>query len=453
MSTEYANSLITERNSEMRLRHHRLEWPQAMAPPTLLEQLTGVDFSDPAQAAFLGAGFAAVIVLGQILIKTCQALYAAAAERPKLRPDMVATVVGAGLILALSIEGMWEFFGSIGMPVWGRIAFAAVFEICLLAVALRARHIRLLRQVRRDALILQRTSAAGSEAADLDAKIRAIRLRGLNDALVWVLAAVIGVLAALEAPTRAEQIARFIVPFVAATMWELALGADVEDQQVTDVAKGWGSKVRAAAGAVGRWFVSVAIFFGWQPPTSANASGKYREKLMTRLVAVCHEIHTAAGEAGAKLLQKQRELILDLQARGQWDEGTMAELAQRLDALYRAVELTAPAAVRPAVPVERLRVPAPAVLQQTLAPPKAPAAPRRRPGASKVDPAEVAAEFKTLYIELGKRPSVRELGAAGGTRWARSKAHQWMQEHQAELADLESEALAEAAAELEGASA
>jgi hypothetical protein len=439
-----------------------------MATPTLLEQLTGVGFSDPVQAAILGGAFAAVIIAGQAAFKISRALRCAAAERRRradrrpLRADMVSTMIGAGLVLALSVEGMWRFFGAIGMPPLARIAFAAVFEICLLAVALRARHIRLLRQARREALLDERDRATDgtAEAARLDARIRGIRLRGLNDLLVWVLAAVIGLLAALEAPNQEEQVFRFLVPFVAATMWELALGADVEDQRVTTVARTWGTKARAAAGAVGRACVSVAIFFGWQPPTSANASTKFREKLMTRLVAVCHEIHTAADEAKAKLLERQRELILDLQARGQWNAGTLAELQERLDMLYRAVELTAPTAVRPrmeakpqpaVLPTPIEAAPA-ATLMPVLAelPADAPTRKPRRRRAATLD-AALAAAYKRLYIELGAAPSVTKLGEVGP--WSRSKAGAWMQKNRVLLAVLEADALAEAHTELEGASA
>ena len=433
-----------------------------MATPTLLEQLTGVDFSSPVQALLLGAGFAAVIVAGQAGFKISHALHLVAVERRQrnnrrpLRADMVATMIGAGLVLALSVEGMWRFFGVIGMPPLARIAFAAVFEICLLAVALRARHIRLLRQARREALLDERDRA--TDTAPLDAKIRGIRLRGLNDFLVWVLAAVIGLLAALEAPNQEEQVFRFLVPFVAATMWELALGADVEDQRVTTVARTWGTKAKAAAGAVGRACVSVAIFFGWQPPTSANASMKFREKLMTRLVAVCHEIHTAIGEAGKKLLERQRELILDLQARGQWDQGTMTELAERLDALYRAVELTAPDAVRPraeakpraaAMPAPIEALPA-AVVVPVLSEVPAPERKPRRRRAAALDGA-LAAAYKRLYKKLGRTPSVTELGDAGP--WSRSKAGSWLQKNPALRQKLEADALTEAHTELEGASA
>lgn len=427
-----------------------------MQHPNLLEQLTGVDLTDPAQAAAIGAAFAAVIVAGQAAFKIRRALHRAAvtrrrerAPRRPIRPDMIATVIGAVIVLALSIEGMWQFFTGIGMPILGRVAFAAVFEICLIAVALRARHIRLLRQARRDELLDRREQA--EDTTELDAQIDAIRLRGLNDFLVWVFAGIIGTLAALEAPTDHEQVARFIVPFIAAGMWELALGADVEDQRVTAVARHWVDRLKAAAAAVGRAFVRVAIHFGWVPPTSANASAQFREKLMTRLVSVCHQIHSVA-EVTPKLLEQQRGLILDLQARGQWTAETMTELAQRLDALYRAVELTAPAAVRPAskpLPAPKPAPSLPAAPVPLVVPPQR----RRRPGASKLDLDAIAAEYKRLYRELGERPSVRKLGAAGATddgsdaRWSKSSAHQWMKT--ADLAALEAEALAET----EGASA
>src|SRR5690625_1772734 len=116
-----------------------------MAETSLLEQITGVRLNDAEQILLLGAGFAAVIVAAQILFWACRAIRHTIRDRAgrlPLRADMIATILGAGLVLALSVEGMWQFFGAIGMPYWGRIAFAAVFEICLLAVALRARHTR-----------------------------------------------------------------------------------------------------------------------------------------------------------------------------------------------------------------------------------------------------------------------------------------------------------------------
>lgn len=432
-------------------------------PPTLLEQLTGVNMSSPLQAAILGGAFAAVIVAGQAAFKISTAAHRAAvrrrqrSDRRPLRADMVATMIGAGLVLALSVEGMWRFFGAIGMPPVGRIAFAAVFEICLLAVALRARHTRLLRQARRDALLERRAKLAEhtTEATRLDAQIRGIRLRGLNDFLVWVLAAVIGLLAALEAPNQEEQVFRFLVPFVAATMWELALGADVEEQRVTAVARTWGTKAKAAAAAVGRACVSVAIYFGWTPPTSADASSKFREKVMTRLVAVSHQIHTATDDVKGKLPEQQRELILDLQARGQWSAETMAELRERLDSLYRAHELTAPDAVRPTSkprPASAKAVPATDIVPVTPELPAPSRTPRRRRNAAqKFSPDEFAAAYQRLYIELRKAPSVTELGNAG--TWSRSKAGKWMQQNKANLRDLEAAALNDRHPELEGASA
>lgn len=396
-----------------------------MAEPTLLEQLTGVQVTEPANAALLGASFAAVIVAAQIIFKLTRAIRGAITGRRAPRADMVATIIGAGLVLALSIEGMWRFFGAIGMPVWGRIAFAAVFEICLLAVALRARHTRLLRQSRKDALIERRSQVSDedSSAERLDAEIAAIRLRSINDLLVWVFAGVIGTLAALEAPTQPEQVARFLVPFIAATMWELALGADVEDQRVTATAKHWADRVKAGFVAFGRSCTSAAVKFGWVPPTSADATQQYREKRMTQLVDVSHRIHTAAETQPPKLLDRQRRIILDLQARGQWTRETLAELGDRLDVIFRAVELTAPAAVRAVPPLPKAApdtTPGPAPVPRPVS-----SVPRKRRGrALKVDDRKIFAAYEE-WIEIhGKAPTVRELAAATG--YGKSTTGKWL---------------------------
>src|SRR5690606_5074404 len=68
----------------------------SMADPTLLEQLTGVQIDDAGQAALLGAGFAAVILAGQLVFKLLRAIRRAATRpgRRAPRADMVATVIG-----------------------------------------------------------------------------------------------------------------------------------------------------------------------------------------------------------------------------------------------------------------------------------------------------------------------------------------------------------------------
>lgn len=386
-----------------------------MADTTLLEQLTGVQIDDISQAVILGAAFAAVILTGQIGFKLSRAIRHAIARpgRRSLRPDMIATVIGAGLVLALSVEGMWEFFGSEAVRMDGaaRIAFCAVFEICLIAVALRARHIRLLRQARKDELIAdrQKLSDQDENTADLDEKIQAIRLRGINDLFVWALATVIGVLAAFEA-TGGEQFLRFIVPFVATSMWELALSADVEDQRVTTAAKHWIDRVKAGFAAFGRACTSIAVKFGWVPPTSADATEQYREKRMTQLVDVSHQIHTVDGEEAAKLRSKQRRLILGLQARGQWTMETLTELSERLDVIYRAVELTAPSAVY-AVPAPR--APKPAKPPATASPKPAPKPVERS------EPAPLPEPAARIEMPGKKHPSDLPPAAARGPEWER----------------------------------
>ena len=418
-----------------------------MTLDTIIHQLSSIRIDGHVDVAVLGVTLgvtaAALLITAQVAYRLRRVLIrrrTAAGRRP-MRADMAVTAIGAALVLALSVEGMWRFFGGIGMPHAARIAFAAVFEICLLAVALRSRHIRLQRQARRDALIARRSAETG-DTGRLDAEIKSIRLRGINDVLVWVLAAVIGVLAALEAPTRAEQILRLLVPFVAATMWELALGADVEDQRVTGVAGHWIDRVAAGARAVGRFFVWVAIACGWAPPTSANASGRYREKIMTRLVEVSHQIHTAGDDSKTGgLRDRQRRFILDLQARGQWTRETMTELSERLDVLFRAVDLTAPSAVRPsASPVSR-PADVPAARPAAVARPRtvsrpAPRPPQRSARPSRIDDSVIQRIYEELSAEAGRPPSARVLAAAvtqrSESKLGKTRAAEWIKNRQKE---------------------
>lgn len=411
-----------------------------MAETTLLEQFTGTQIDNGIDLALLGAGFATVIVAAQLVFKITRAIHRAIRRpgRRPLRADMIATAIGAGLVLALSIEGMWRFFGGIGMPYWARIAFAAVFEICLIAVALRARHTRLLRQARRDTL-LEKSATDADATEKLESQARSIRLRGINDVLVWVFAGVIGVLAALEAPTQHEQVARFLVPFIAATMWELALGADVEDQRVTAAAGHWIDRVKAGFTAVGRSLVSIAVAVGWVPPTSADATEQYRERKMTKLVNISHKIHTAEGKK-PKLLDKQRRIILGLQGRGQWSGQTLAELGERLDVLYRAEELTAPSNVRVSKADRPKPVMAPVSLPATepcsdaektpnrLAPRRRAARAEGKQLQNKQKHAALLEAWKDLRDELGTdRPPVRALGKAAGV--GKSLAAKWLSSH------------------------
>ncbi|HLS33067.1 MAG TPA: hypothetical protein VK039_05725, partial [Brevibacterium sp.] len=247
--------------------------------------------------------------------------------------------------------------------------------------------------------------------------------------------------AALEAPTQHEQVARFIVPFIAATMWELALGADVEDQRVTATAAHWIDRIKSGFAALGRSLVSVAVTFGWVPPTSSDATEKHREKQMTKLVGVSHQIHTAEEARKSGLLDKQRKLILGLQARGQWTTETLAELSERLDVIYRAVELTAPAVVRPTGATRPKPAPVPVVVPAAVE-----VAPRKT--VSKVSPRRAARKasagekhaallraWQGLRDDLGTdQPPCRDLATAAtelapeGVSVGKSLAAKWLKD-------------------------
>lgn len=340
---------------------------------TLFAWLADIQVNGTGEMIILGATAAGLLIAAQVAFKIRRRLRRAAASRRSssnrkpVRADMVATVLAAGLILGLSVRFMYGFFGAIGIHGPERLIFCAVLEICLLAVALRSRHIRLLRQERKDALkadqdrIWQQVAdgeidaeTGADKAAQIQAQLDAIRLRGVNDVLVWVLAVIIGVLSAWEATMADERLVRFLVPIIAATMWELALGADVEDQRVSAVALTWIDHLKTF---FRYWLVKLHLV----PPTKRDAKDEDREQRLTKLVSVSHKLHTldqqtektvssadrqGLGKQRAKLATKQRKHILDLQARGQWTPDTLLELAQRLDAVYRAIELTAPAKVR-----------------------------------------------------------------------------------------------------------
>lgn len=113
------------------------------------------------------------------------------------------------------------------------------------------------------------------------------------------------------------------------------------------------------------------------------------------------------------------------------------------------------AAATPKAPVAS--APKPAPVTRPAHPAAAKPAGKRRTVTPKVDPANLAAAYKALYLNLGKRPSVRELGAAGIPEgggeplWSKSTAHKWMAA--TDLAALEADVLRGSAPVLEGMSA
>lgn len=111
-------------------------------------------------------------------------------------PEDVLTFVVAALITARSAQGIFRFFGDkLQMPVFMQAMSFTVFELAMLACALRARR----------------------KVPDPQ-----IGTAGIDGVLIWVMAAISALLAATDA-SGWGVIARMLFPFAAAAMWELGL--------------------------------------------------------------------------------------------------------------------------------------------------------------------------------------------------------------------------------------
>lgn len=417
-----------------------------MAPPTLLEQWTGVPFSDPVQAALFGAGSVVAVALLVGIVKAAKALYSAAS--------------------------------NLGRPSARRTIFMAVGVVALAATVMSNKGIRgALHKVGYDATIEKVCAFVMFEvfmaiSAGLSYRQR-MKHPGKFDPYRYLTFGLATLMAAASWWGEGSWFAA-IPAYVAALAWEIALAAEQAHEHGDSAARSW----------LTRMFLRAAVALRLWTPTEEDTNELDRQRRITRYVRCVHRLHNAEpGKTRWRglrrplreaLEEKQQELLDALDSRGLWTEDTEAEVERRLYRRFTAVERSAPefirhrieqrtvvAPVEPPAPAELvapefLRLPA---LPAAPVQPAAPAAPRkpRKTTAGKASPAEFAAAFKRLYLALGKRPSVRQLGDAaplgddGSPLWSKSTAHKWM--GTADLASLEAEALAEAAADLEGASA
>lgn len=108
------------------------------------------------------------------------------------------TVVAAAIATATAVNGMWHVFGdALGLDGPARVVLVGFLEIALMTSAIRSR-----------VAILEHRPAGGDAAA------------------VWVLALASAGLSAADADTPLARALRFIVPLVAAWMWDRTLAAD-----------------------------------------------------------------------------------------------------------------------------------------------------------------------------------------------------------------------------------
>lgn len=144
-----------------------------------------------------GLAYLAAVVLLVVLAR--QAYRAARRATRDRQPEDVLTFIVAALATSGAAQGTFKFFGDkLDMPAWMQATTFAMFELGMLTCALRAR-----RKIR-------------------DPKIGAA---GVDGALVWVISGVSALLASTDADGPGI-IARLILPFFAASMWELLLAVE-----------------------------------------------------------------------------------------------------------------------------------------------------------------------------------------------------------------------------------
>jgi len=421
-----------------------------MAPPTLLEQWTGVPFSDPVQAVLFGAGAVVAVALLVGIVKAAKAL--------------------------------WNATRDLSRPSARRTIFMAVGVVALAATVMSNKGIRgALHKVGYDATIEKVCAFVMFEvfmaiSAGLSYRQR-MKHPGKFDPYRYLTFGLATLMAAASWWGEGSWFAA-IPAYVAALAWEIALAAEQAHEHGDSAARSW----------LTRMFLRAAVALRLWTPTEEDTNELDRQRRITRYVRCVHRLHNAEpGKTRWRglrrplreaLEEKQQELMDGLDARGLWDQDTEEEVERRLYRRFTAVERTAPEFIRHQI--EQRTAPAPAEAAPTaavakpVAPeflrlpalpaapvlPAVPAAPRKpRRAAGKISPADFEAAFKRLYLALGKRPSVRQLGDAaplgddGAPLWSKSTAHKWMTDERTDLAALEAEALAEAAADLEGASA
>lgn len=120
----------------------------------------------------------------------------------------VLTVIAASLATSVSLNGMWRFAGTV-LHFTGpeRVLLFSFIEVSMVTCALRAR-----RNIHRAA---KRMNEEGGQHETPSA--------GVDGAAVWVLSALSGFFAALNAASATEGLFRLAPPLLAAWMWERSL--------------------------------------------------------------------------------------------------------------------------------------------------------------------------------------------------------------------------------------
>ena len=231
------------------------------------------------------------------------------------------TALVALIATGASANGMWNYFGDkfeITDPRL-RLALFAFIELALLVTALRARQHRL-------------------DHGRL----------GIDDAAMWALATLSGVLAATDAHTDAGKFGRLVVPLVAAWLFERAMSAERSDR--TGRTGGLLAQLRDALRRV-NWRISpqrVLVWLRLADPTERQVAEVARARMLARITKTAFGYHTAPpGRRQTRLKRRlDRQMIEASERLGLGTERAItAELRATLATLYQAAEGTSPEAV------------------------------------------------------------------------------------------------------------
>lgn len=244
------------------------------------------------------------------------------------RFDAFTNLAVAGLATAVSANGMWRFFGD-QLHIHGpeRIALFAYLEIMLAQSAVRARRVVQER--------IERILATKKDDPE-----------GINvhQVMVWTVAGLSGVLAALDAPGFGPKIMRLAAPLLAAAAWEIGHWADL----VSARRKAGLGRVRSRVA----WRVSPERLLVWlrlAEPTARDAGEVDQTRRITSLARAAYRAHTAPAGSRRRRWWEWRLRRLAFAAINHADLGADPEVARgvqmRLAAAFQLVEGTSRAAV------------------------------------------------------------------------------------------------------------
>lgn len=207
------------------------------------------------------------------------------------------TALVALLATGVQAQGMWQFFGDVLHihNLWMRAGMFAFIEACLLVSALRARRHRL--------------DGGGF---------------GIDDAAVWALAALGGVLASSDAGDIRAAALRLAAPLVAAFMFERAISTERNDRA--------GGRTRI------NWRVTperVAVWLRLAEPGARGVVEVDRARRVAAMTVAAHRLHSGAW-LRRRYAARLRRLALAA------DDGMVAEVRRRVDRVHQIEALTAP---------------------------------------------------------------------------------------------------------------